>query len=173
MSVSIRATIVNVENAQDFTVLSLHLDRSPANPAVPAFLFDISSPSIAQKRDACAVLEWMRPGGPPWQFECRRGPLVSRGQTYGFQSMWTPLAFDAVTNLTATWAWTAYPDDGTDEHCLVTFRTISAAGPEKGGYFNEEYGWLSQEAYSECIVRDVYGIRSRIRTGAKLGHLSA
>ncbi len=159
--------VATIEAIQDEgSVLVVSFDKILLPPVIPAFLFGLTQSREALNRNALVILQWNRNEGPEWIFEVSATPRdVEVGRHYGMQEMWTPEAYDAVTDLTATWVEAQYPNDGTHEHCLVTFATISAHTGEHAGYVSSEHGWLSERAYQEHIVRDAYGIRARLMQG--------
>lgn len=66
----------------------------------------------------------------------------------------------AALDLGADWKRLAYPDDGTHEHCLFTWTTISSYEGERAGYFSPKHGWITDRSYAEFIVRDIYRLRA-------------
>jgi hypothetical protein len=75
-----------------------------------------------------------------------------------FCSWWTSRAMAAVGDLAAKWDLRPYPGDGHD-HCLLTWTKFSAIGEEADGYFNDEYGWITKEAFRDFIAEDRLRIR--------------
>lgn len=162
------ATIKTVSNRERPEVILVSFDRSPTHPIAPAFLFD-SAPQL-YARTPLAVLEWGWQEGAVWRFELANAPRdVNIGASYGYQAMWSASGFDAVADLDAVWVESDYPDDGTHEHCLLTYATISAYQGDRTGYRSDTHGWLTSDAYREHIALDRYGIRARIRNGRILG----
>jgi len=159
-----KATIKSVRRERERLLVELTFDREPTAPVVPAFLFGLTASGEAADRRALVILEWCCSSGPAWTFEAANGPLqIAPEEVFGYQGMWTPAALDAVTDLSATWTRTQYPGDGSHEHCLVTFVTISSYQGEPVGYFCTSHGWLSERAYEEHILGDLYKIRARLQ----------
>jgi hypothetical protein len=88
-------------------------------------------------------------------------PVV--GATYAFCSWWTHWAMDAVRDLSANWQQSTYPDDGSHEHCPLTWETISSYTGDREGY-RSQHGWITIAGYRDYIERDRLRIRSHWRS---------
>jgi hypothetical protein len=160
------ATVKELRREGGTEVAVLTFDRTPAFPLSPAFLFEVTASGEAPDRNALVLLAWCRTSGPDWQYETKScGKGVEVGHAYGYQSIWTPNAFEAVTDLEAIWVRTPYANNRRHEHCLLTFAIISSDNGETVGYLSEAHGWISERAYQEHIVEDCYGVRARIKQG--------
>jgi hypothetical protein len=89
----------------------------------------------------------------------RKLPPVGRALFY--RGWWVRAAMDAALDVRCEWKRLAYPDNGSHDHCLFTWETISASTGERLGYFSEKYGWITEKAYMDFIVRDVFRLRNR------------
>ncbi|MFT3996870.1 MAG: hypothetical protein QM667_05645 [Asticcacaulis sp.] len=81
------------------------------------------------------------------------------GKTYFYRGYWTPEFLDAAMDTDSEWALKDYPDNGDHDHSLFTWETIAAYADHKQGYFNERYGWVTIEAYTQFIQGDLYRLR--------------
>jgi len=82
-----------------------------------------------------------------------------RGGKYFYRGWWLPEAMNAASDLEAEWVHMRYPNDGSHEHCVFTWETISSYSGERFGYFAERHGWITESAHREVIVRDRYHLR--------------
>jgi len=65
----------------------------------------------------------------------------------------------AALDADAQWEHLVYPNDGTHEHCLFTWQTISAYTGATSSHWSAEHGWINEQAYNEFIVKDIYRLR--------------
>ncbi len=160
----IRAKLIRQTTRLSDFVTELSFDRNPRGAVAPSFLFELNR---GPERESVCILEWLLADGETYQFETRGGPPegLAVGAEYGFQSIWTPLAFDIVADLDARWEERTYPRDGNHDHCPLSHEKLSAEGPTPVGYWNPDYGWISPSAYRDELVGDRYGVRARIREG--------
>jgi len=84
------------------------------------------------------------------------------GDTLYLQSHWLPSAMQAALDTSATWKYSAYPDNGEHAHCEFTWETISSYSVVKAGYYSEKYGWITERAYFDFIVNDIYRLRTSL-----------
>lgn len=75
-----------------------------------------------------------------------------------FRSWWTDHEIDLIKNLTLNWVLVEYPSNGDHDHCPLTWKKISAKGPEKFGYLAKS-NWISIEAYERFIKNDELQLR--------------
>ncbi|HEX6122138.1 MAG TPA: hypothetical protein VFY89_03205, partial [Ktedonobacterales bacterium] len=87
------------------------------------------------------------------------GPLPEPGRPYIFGAWWTSDALDAVLDRQAVWMRERYPDDGTHEHCLLTWETIAAYDPYQREGYRSEHGWITVAAYETYIEQDLLRLR--------------
>ena len=161
---SIKAKLIEQTRTGDSIMTELSFDRNPRAGVAPAFLYELDR---EPGRASVCILEWLVSAGETYQFETRGAPPADLivGKAYGFQSIWTPLAFDIVADLGARWEERAYPRDGDHDHCPLSHQKLSADGPLTVGYWSPDYGWISRSAYRDEIVGDRYGVRARIGAG--------
>jgi hypothetical protein len=81
------------------------------------------------------------------------------GSSWFYRGWWVKAAMDAVLDTTATWEHREYPNDGTHEHCLFTWETIAPYAVERSGYWSSAHGWVTEKAYTDFILNDVYHLR--------------
>ena len=86
-------------------------------------------------------------------------PLPAMGSVHTFCSWWVPEAIDAVRDTSVQWELLTYPDDGDHDHCLLTWKTISADTGDRVGY-HSAHGWVTGDAYREFIEQDALRVRS-------------
>lgn len=81
------------------------------------------------------------------------------GKSFFYRGWWTQAAMNAALDRHGDWKRIAYPNDGTHEHCLFLWETISSYTGERIGYYSSKHGWITERAYTDFIVRDVYHLR--------------
>ena len=67
----------------------------------------------------------------------------------------------AALDIDAVWIRKEYPDDGTHEHCIFTWETMSAYSGVSTGWWSQEHGWVTDAAYENHIKNDIYRLRGR------------
>jgi hypothetical protein len=90
-------------------------------------------------------------------------PVPPVGSTYTFCSWWIQQAMLAVIDTSCAWKFLAYPDNGSHDHCLITWDTISAYTGERHAY-HSRHGWITVQAYREFIEQDVLRLRNNPRS---------
>jgi hypothetical protein len=81
------------------------------------------------------------------------------GRKFYYRGWWVRAAMLAALDASALWKRSAYPDNGSHDHCLFTWEAIGASEPHKVAYFSETHGWITEQAYVDFIVRDIYHLR--------------
>jgi hypothetical protein len=127
------------------------------DPVAPGALYDKPSSGNAQflihrltKRDGLTItFDTFGVGDSP--------PPV--GRQFYYRAWWRYQAMDAALDVATRWTRLAYPDDGTHEHCLFTWKAISSHTGQRIGYCSQKYGWITEQAYMDFIVRDIYRLR--------------
>ncbi len=165
-----QVTVIGVERGSSGLLITVTSNDLRGEELAPAFLFELTP---EPQRDALVILEWLQSRGESYCFEAaqERTPLQV-GRTYGYQGIWDGNGYDAVADLDAHWEHAEYPDNGDHDHCAISFETISSYTGERFGYRNPDHGWITEEAYREQIVDDIYGIRRRVREGRRQGRSS-
>jgi hypothetical protein len=132
------------------------LNEVPGPPLVPAALWDLTEPRV-EVMQLHQVQEIQGDVLTVVTFEFSQ-TLPEVGREYAYQQWWNPDAMDAVTDVRREWELKVYPDNGSHEHCLLTFETISAYQGQKRGY--ESNGdWIVPEAYEKYIRDDFLRLR--------------
>lgn len=141
----------------------LLFEQVPGGGVAPAFLFDLSG---LPARPSLFIMEWVTSIGECCCFETRgsAAPPLTLGKEYGFQQIWTPLAFDIVADVSVTWQPRVYLDVVEHDHCPLSHEKLSA---QTAAFWSAKYGWISSTAYHEDILRDQYGVRERIKQGRR------
>jgi hypothetical protein len=87
--------------------------------------------------------------------------LVDRqGSRVVFETYGPELPLPAMGSVhTFCWELLTYPDDGDHDHCLLTWKTISADTGDRVGY-HSAHGWVTGDAYREFIEQDALRVRS-------------
>jgi hypothetical protein len=83
-----------------------------------------------------------------------------QGSIVYFQSHWLPLAMEAVLDTSVSWERRVYPDNGDHDHCTFTWETIASYAENKSGYWSKKYHWITERAYRDFIINDIYHLRS-------------
>lgn len=81
------------------------------------------------------------------------------GRHFFYRGWWVRAAMKAALDASARWQRKAYPENGSHDHCLFTWEGIGAQEPNKVAYFSEAHGWITERAYVDFIVRDIYHLR--------------
>lgn len=154
------AKLVAVETRDGVTrvVLTiLDMDYLPGPPLAPGELRDPDD----QYRVVLPLHKLVKQTGSTLVFETynHAGPLPKPGQQFSFGSLWEPTALDAVLDRQAVWVRERYPDDGTHEHCLLTWETLAAYGPYQREGYRSEHGWITVAAYETYIEQDLLRLR--------------
>ncbi len=150
--------LISLEHLSDRVRLRCRIEGVLPEPIAPASLWShpIEGASmydlhrVAGRSESTTTFETFR-------IEKRPPPLV--GTTLYLQSHWLPEAMEAATDRKATWEHRVHPDDGDHHHCLFTWEAISSYGSTKDGYWSDQYGWITTQAYLDFILNDVYQLR--------------
>ncbi len=81
------------------------------------------------------------------------------GSSFFYRGWWVKAAMAAALDTSAHWRHLVYPNDGTPQHCLFTWQTISSYIGLASGYWSAEHNWITEQAYNEFIVKDIYRLR--------------
>ncbi len=87
-------------------------------------------------------------------------PLPNIGEVFSYRGWWLPEAMEAALDTEAVWEHRTYPDNGGHDHCLFTWKELSSCSPENAGWWSESYGWVTEKAYADYILKDVYNLRA-------------
>ncbi len=82
------------------------------------------------------------------------------GSSFFYRGWWVKAAMAAAVDTDARWERLVYPNDGTHEHCLFTSQTMSSYTGLPSGYWSAKHGWITEQAYCEFIVQDIYRLRA-------------
>lgn len=124
-------------------------------PIAPGGLY--TAPHLGQ--ESFAVHRVVACSGDEVTFESfgeRGGEPPSAGATFFYRGWWVEAAMAAVLDTSATWERRTYPDDGNHDHCLFTWETIASYAAEKSGYWSERHGCVTEQAYTDFILNDIY-----------------
>ncbi len=72
-----------------------------------------------------------------------------------YRGWWLDEAMDAILDRGIEWKLRDYPDNGCDSQCLFTWTTICSYCEYSRGW-QSKYGWITEQAYSNHIERDIY-----------------
>jgi hypothetical protein len=135
----------------------LDMDYLPGPPLAPGGLWDPDD----ENRAVLPLHKLVEQSDSTLVFETydHAGPLPEPGRQYIFGSWWTSDALDAVLDRQAVWVRERYPDNGTHEHCLLTWETIAAYGPYQREGYHSEHGWITVAAYETYIEKDLLRLR--------------
>jgi hypothetical protein len=92
-------------------------------------------------------------------FSTNTSELPAVGSTFFYRGWWVRAAMDAVLDADATWELRAYPDDGSHDHCLFTWETISANTECRVAYWSDTHGWATEQAYKQFVRGDPLHLR--------------
>ena len=129
----------------------LDMDYLPGPPLAPGILWDRDDANrevlplhkLVEQSDSTLVCETYD----------HAGPLPELGRQYIFGSWWTSDTLDAVLDRQAVWVRERYPDNGTHEHCRLTWETIAAYGT----YQWEGYHTVSHRSIVVCRLANLRG----------------
>ena len=152
------AIVKDANLARDVATVTIEISRedylgypiAPADLRVPDTNNDVFHFHQLVKREGCVLV-----------FETYQSefPLPQKGTSFAFCSWWVPKAMEAVRDTAAKWKRQVYPDNGKHNHCLLTYKSISAYDENMEGY-QSTYGWLTVTAYQEYIANDRLRVRS-------------
>jgi hypothetical protein len=151
------ATVLAIRSELEVVTTTIEIDQCSylSYPIAPASLRSLDS--------NVAVFDFhqlIRRDGARLTFETYLAvtPPPPIGSRHLFCRWWASHAMAAVRDLAARWELRPYPGDG-HNHCLLTWTKISAIGEETEGYFNDDYGWISKQAFRDFIAEDRLRIR--------------
>jgi hypothetical protein len=129
------------------------------DPVAPGALYDQPGSSDAQflvhklvKQDGLLhTFETFEEGSKP--------PPV--GQQFYYRGWWVRAAMRAALDASTHWERKVYPDNGSHDHCLFSWEAIGAGESHNMAYFSEVHGWITEQAYEDFIVRDIYHLRQK------------
>jgi hypothetical protein len=133
------------------------MEYIPGPPLAPGSLWD----TTWQNREVLPLHKLVEQSDSTFVFETYdyAGSLPELGRQYIFGSWWTFDALDAVLDRQAVWVRERYPDNGTHEHCLLTWETIAAYDPYQWEGYQSELGWITVGAYKTYIEKDLLRLR--------------
>ncbi len=139
--------------------MRVQLDRVPFPPVAPAALYKASKSNepdfqLHRLESEAGLICGFETFGSTL-------PLPNIGETYFFRSWWTPNAMAAALDTDAVWKRKDYPDNGSHEHCIFTWETMSAYSGISTGWWSEAHGWVTNAAYEDHIKGDKYRLRDR------------
>ena len=150
--------IVDIARQGDLTRTVLEVDRVEGGSLWPSNLFDRAEPS----RNVLELHKLLQRQGEILTYESYDldSPLPAKGGQYIFRSMWTPDVLDIVLNTELAWKRELYPDNGSHDHCPLTWKTICSYTGEREGYRSGSI-WISVDAYERYIRNDILRVRRR------------
>lgn len=86
-------------------------------------------------------------------------PVPPTEKDFFYRAWWLPAAMSAALDSKAEWRRSVYPDDGTHEHCLFSWETISAYTGERVGYHSRAHGWITERSFRDHIAGDIFRLR--------------
>lgn len=151
--------VMSVSPITDGHRIVCRFSASHGEPVAPGALY--TDPRSGQER--FAVHRAVGRNGNLVTFETF-GPAAAAppdpGESYFHRCWWVWGAMDAALDTSAVWVHREYPDDGDHAHCLFTWVTIASYAAEKSGYFSDEHGWITEQAFRDYIRDDVYRLRA-------------
>lgn len=153
------AEILDLQNLKDGLLVILRVDKILPLPLAPGGLYSLSDP----KKKVLELHKLLNQGEEGnLIFKTYESPmeLPPKGGKFIFRAWWTPNALDIVTNMSLTWTREKYPGNGDHDHCLLTYKTISAYTGEREGYCSGK-AWISVEGYERFIRDDILRLRHR------------
>jgi hypothetical protein len=149
-----------VTSCDGYTDLELRGSLAPYRPAfAPAGLYDLETERVeaaqlhkfvsANPAEERAVFRTFAPHCP--------SPRLANGR-YVYRPWWTPDQFALVLDLERIWSRERYPDDGSHEHCFLSWESIASYADNKEGYRSGGL-WITVDAYEKYIRDDIFRCR--------------
>ncbi len=155
------AQILHAQRDADTSTVRLRVSFAPGvavnPPLMPAGLYDTADPA----REIFQLHKLVAEIGDTLTYETynQNAPLPLAGCRHIFRFWWFAWQLEAVLDTQTFWVRRCYPENGDHEHCLLTWKTISARDEHSEGYYSEAHGWITVEAYETYILKDLLRIR--------------
>lgn len=139
-------------------ISEVEFDRMDCGPVAPAGLY--WDPSGGLEQLALELHRVTKRNGLCFTFETFgfKGELPGKDTKLYYRGWWLEEAMDAALDKENVWELLDYPDDGTDSQCLFTWETICSYRELSRGW-KSRYGWATEAAYTQHILRDEYGLQ--------------
>lgn len=86
-------------------------------------------------------------------------PLPAEALVCILRQWWAADQLEAAADTKANWVYEVYPANGSHEHCLLSWETITAYGDFLHDGYHSEHGWITVEAYRKYIEQDRLRLR--------------
>jgi hypothetical protein len=149
------ATVLEVANQGDVLRISVQIAGRLHPPLFPASLL-VREGEEAVRLDR--LISQTSDGTFSFESYGETETAVIPGQTFVFRPWWTPDALALVEDTTRRWVRERYPNNGSHEHCPLTWETIAANEGDGTGY-RSGTDWISVTAYEQYVRDDKLHVR--------------